>query len=168
MHLPHSTWLWFQMSDKSVWERISATEWRHYEPEGFTRRCTRHTPVVYSTGRTAESPSSCSLFPATIEAQSGSRFTVSVSATRFPEQPPSPLPDLWLHTSPSEVFQNTPVFYQHLLNTPPTKQECEDLAAEIREKSLVVCSDGDASHPRESPFIYSLCQWFITATTCNS
>jgi len=70
------------------------------------------------------------------------RFIVSVSATRFAEPAQNPQPDLWQNTNPSEVFQDTPTFFQHLISTPPASEECEAIATELTEKTLVVCSDG--------------------------
>jgi hypothetical protein len=88
-------------------------------------------------------PSRHQLFPATtIEVTSDGRFTASVSATRFKEPAQQSQPDLWRHTHPPVALQDTPLFYQHLISTPPSAQECENIAAELRDKTLVACSDG--------------------------
>jgi hypothetical protein len=55
--------------------------------------------------------------------------------------PNSLSPTLWSWSSP--VFENTPIFYQHLIGlTPPFLQQCEELRDEIQRNTLVACSDG--------------------------
>lgn len=82
------------------------------------------------------------LYPATIESQSLTFFTVSVSSTFFVDQEQQPSPDLWRHAPPPAALEDTPPFFQHLISTPPTDQECQDITQEIKEKMLLACSDG--------------------------
>jgi hypothetical protein len=139
---PARVWKWFQSADRVTWEKLGEDDWRCYQPEFLTRRQTRHSPADYSTSAMATPPSISHLFPATIEYMPDGWFTVSVSATRFAEPAHNPQPDLWQHTNPSEVFQDTPTFFQHLISTPLASEECEAIAAELTEKTLVACSDG--------------------------
>jgi ribonuclease HI len=139
---PARVWKWFQSTDRVTWAKLGEDDWHCYQPEFPTRRQTRHSPAYYSTSAMATPPSTCHLFPATIEFMPDGRFIVSVSATRFAEPAQNPQPDLWQNTNPSEVFQDTPTFFQHLISTPPASEECEAIATELTEKTLVVCSDG--------------------------
>jgi len=135
-------WRWFQDRDHIVWEQDGEHQWKKYEALPTSRRRTRHTVHRYQEGVYADEPSKDSLYPATIESYSEGVFTVSVSAHRFQDMEPAPPPNLWRHASVPTALANTPPFFQHLISTPPTEQECHDIAAEIEEKTLVACSDG--------------------------
>jgi len=69
-------------------------------------------------------------------------FSVVSSETSFPAAKESASPNLWKHAEVPAVFNNTPLFYQHLLNTPSSEAVCQEIAMEIQEEQLVACSDG--------------------------
>jgi len=69
-------------------------------------------------------------------------FSVVSSETSFPAAKESASPNLWKHAEVPAVFNNTPLFYQHLLNTPLSEAVCQEIAMEIKEEQLVTCSDG--------------------------
>jgi hypothetical protein len=120
---PHRQWKWYQTSDTVVWDKISDTEWYQYQAIPHTFRSTRHTVLHYSTGVPAPPPL-CQLYPATIELKTANYFTVSVSLTRFTTTEPNPPPELWQHVTVPAPLADTPAFYQHLINMPPTEQDC--------------------------------------------
>ncbi|MFO0446277.1 MAG: hypothetical protein ACK51L_01300, partial [bacterium] len=130
-------WRWFQDRDHIVWEQDGEHQWKKYEALPTSRRRTRHTVLRYQEGVHADEPSKVYLYPATIESFSEGVFTVSVSAHRFQDIEPAPPPNLWRHASVPTALDNTPPFFQQLISTPPTEQECHDIAAEIEEKTLV-------------------------------
>lgn len=141
-NFPPCQWKWYQDKDYVVWEKLDDSTWKRYQALPNEHRATRHTQPRYHLGEPAEPPPQCQLYPATVETTSNPAFTVSVSLTRFTKaEPPSP-PDLWQHTSVPPPFTDTPVFFQHLISTPPTEQECHDIAQEITDKTLIACSDG--------------------------
>jgi ribonuclease HI len=49
---------------------------------------------------------------------------------------------VWRHAAIPDALQDTPPFFQHLINTPLSEHECSIIASEIQDESLVVCSDG--------------------------
>ncbi|MFN9983335.1 MAG: hypothetical protein ACK53Y_25635, partial [bacterium] len=125
-----------------MWEQDGEHQWKKYEALPTSRRRTRHTVLWYQEGVHADGPSKVYLYPVTIESFSEGVFTVSVSTHRFQDIEPAPPQNLWRHASVPSTLANTPPFFQHLISTPPTEQECHDIAAEIKEKTLVACSDG--------------------------
>jgi len=145
---PHYDWRWYQDLEAIVWEQIAPKVWHKYKPVESTTRRTRHTLVRYQTGELTDAPHQLGLYPATVEPHSNGYFTVSVSATRFMEKMSNHTINLWQHTTLPEAFANTPPFFQHLISTPPTQQQCQDIAAELQEKTLVVCSDGACDRNR--------------------
>jgi len=98
--------------------------------------------VLYSTGNTTPPPQQHLLYPTTIHHTTNVCFTVTTSHYKFPEEQPLASPDLWIHTTVPEAFQNAHPIYQHLLNTLPTDNECQDIAQELSQGHLVACSDG--------------------------
>jgi ribonuclease HI len=62
--------------------------------------------------------------------------------TQFPQLVDVSLPDLWQHVNVPPAFNNTLAFFQHLLSSPPSAAQCEDLATTLVEGHLVACSDG--------------------------
>jgi len=56
--------------------------------------------------------------------------------------PTIPLMDLWQHADTPAAFADTQPFFQHLLCNPLTEEESIAIATEIKERTLVVCSDG--------------------------
>jgi len=78
-------------------------------------------------------------------------FSVVSSETSFPAAKESASPNLWKHAEVPAVFNNTPLFYQHLLNTPLSEAVCQEIAMEIKEEQLVTCSDG-ACGPGITPY----------------
>jgi ribonuclease HI len=65
-----------------------------------------------------------------------------VSLTRFTTTEPNQPPELWQHITVPAPLADTPAFYQHLINTPPTEQDCQAIANELQGKTLIACSDG--------------------------
>jgi hypothetical protein len=49
---------------------------------------------------------------------------------------------LWSNENAPSAFEAVPSFSQHLLNRPPTEEQCQDIACELENDTLVVCSDG--------------------------
>jgi uncharacterized protein involved in tolerance to divalent cations len=39
-------------------------------------------------------------------------------------------------------MQDVPSSYQHILNRPPTEEQCQEIAHELTQDTLVACSDG--------------------------
>jgi hypothetical protein len=37
---------------------------------------------------------------------------------------------------------DTPPFFQHVISSPPSDDQCQEIAMELQESSLAVCSDG--------------------------
>ncbi len=140
--IPHQAWKWFSDIHHTVWERIDDDTWKKYTAIAPTRRQTRHSHRKYITGVIVPPPEKDLLYPATIESQHSDYFTVSISPTPFREPDPPTIPDLWRHAPPPAALENTPPFFQHLISTPPTAQECQDIAQELTEKTLLACSDG--------------------------
>jgi len=140
--IPHQAWEWFSDIHHTVWERIDDDTWKKYTAIAPTRRQTRHSHRKYITGVIVPPPEKDLLYPATIESQHSDYFTVSISPTPFREPDPPTIPDLWRHAPPPAALENTPPFFQHLISTPPTAQECQDIAQELTEKTLLACSDG--------------------------
>jgi ribonuclease HI len=144
----HLNWRWFSDSQHIVWEQLGDNSWKRYVALAPNRRQTRHSSKKYQEGDMASSPPTTQLYPATIESHSSEQFTVSISSTRFVDHAPQSPPDLWRHTTPPTALSDTPTFFQHLISTPPTDQECLDTAQEIQEKHLLACSDGACDSSR--------------------
>jgi hypothetical protein len=95
------------------------TEWTAYSPNTTRRRLRR---VLYSTGNTTPPPQQHLLYPTTIHHTTNVCFTVTTSHYKFPEEQPLASPDLWIHTTVPEAFQNAHPLYQHLLKYSPYGQ----------------------------------------------
>jgi hypothetical protein len=140
---PPCQWKWFQDSQQVVWEKISGGLWNTYQALPTLRRRTRHSSHLYCNGAISQtSPIESLLYPVTAEPVPGGNFRVYPSRYQFVAPEPSSPPDLWRHTHTTETLHHTPAFFQHLLNNPPTEQECQAIAVELQEKTLVACSDG--------------------------
>jgi hypothetical protein len=69
-------------------------------------------------------------------------FTIDISPNPIPQPSPTTVPNLWRHSTIPPELAKSPQFYQHLLNTPPTHLECQEIAQELPERHLVACSNG--------------------------
>jgi len=68
-------------------------------------------------------------------------MTSQPSSTPFPHLAPDNS-SIWDSTITNPVFQDTPTFYQRLLGSPPTVEQCQELATAIEKETLAGCSDG--------------------------
>jgi ribonuclease HI len=141
---PQRRWKWFQDRNQVVWEKVTDSQkWHIYHALPSQRRRTRHSSLIYRDGvPSLTTPLESLLCPVTIESVPGGCFKVSSSGSPFVLPEPLSVPNLWRHAHTPEAFQNTPAFFQHLLNNPPTEQECQAIAEELQDKTLEVCSDG--------------------------
>jgi hypothetical protein len=130
-------------SSKIVWKHSLDTDtWIKYRPISGHSRSTRFS-IRYYTGQVGQVPiEPATLLPVTQTSHNNGYFSVVASDAPFPAVTLPPPPDLWQHVEVPEAFHNTPPFYQHLLNSPPSEEECQTLATELQEQHLVVCSDG--------------------------
>jgi hypothetical protein len=169
---PPYQWRWYQDSGRVVWEQDHrADQWFRYTFVESSRRQTRQTSHQYRDRTPSAPPLSISdLFPAMVMKAEHESITIVSSATKFPT-PHVPLPpNLWQHAEVPDALAGTPQFFQHLISTPLTETQCSDIANEISEESLVMCSDGahDASRQVASHglvFGSSLLRQTITTAT---
>jgi hypothetical protein len=140
---PMNSWHRFLDSKNTLWHTNPSdgnwTEYATVPPINHPR--TRQTTKVYTAFATSTAPS-LPLLPATITTQLNG--TVSASPSSYPlhkATPPCP-PDLWRHSTTPPALEDTPPCFQHLISTPPTADQCQEIAMEIQEKTLAVCSNG--------------------------
>jgi ribonuclease HI len=140
---PMNSWHWFLDPENTLWHtNPSDGTWTEYATvPPINRPRTRQTTKVYTVFATSTAPI-LPLLPATITTQSDG--TVSASPSSYPlhkATPPCPS-DLWRHSTTPPALEDTPPFFQHLISTPFTADQCQEIAMEIQEKTLSVCSDG--------------------------
>ncbi len=148
---PQCSWRWFQDSNTVVWEKVTEDRWKQYIVESSSLRQTHHSLLHYKDSVFSSPLIQSQLYPATIEAASAGFFTVSVSGHHFIEPEQISPPDLWCHAVTPAALADTPPFFQHLISTPLTEQECEAIVGELQDKTLVTCSDGPLIPLRRLP-----------------
>jgi hypothetical protein len=142
---PQCDWRWYIDSAATVWEKDWDKEntWVRYHVVDIGGRRTHRSTKQYNTGMPDFSPSpEHTLYPVTILPLRSGNFTVAVSSTPFVASPRATVPNLWRHADIPPALADTPPFFQHLLSSPLTDQECQEIASELAEHSLVACSDG--------------------------
>jgi hypothetical protein len=122
---PHYPWTWFTDNTKIVWEHLVESDtWTYYLPVLCTHRRSTRFSTKYRTGQNGQTPAEpATLLPVAPIFHHSGYFSVTVSGAPFPEIVEPTSPDLWIHVNVPEAFQNTPPFYQHLLNSPPSLEE---------------------------------------------
>ena len=140
---PHFEWRWFRDSHEIVWEySLETTQWFTYTAELSPLRRTRQTTCLYKEAVPSDVPPFGVLYPVTVVPAAAGYFSIISSSSPFVTPQETPPPNLWQHATIPEALDNTPPFFQHLISTPLTALECRELAQEISEGNLVVCSDG--------------------------
>jgi hypothetical protein len=74
--------------------------------------------------------------------QASGLFTAIPSATPIWATTSQQIKSYWKTDDISAPFENTPPFYQKLLNHPLPEIQCQEIASEVNQKALVACSDG--------------------------
>jgi hypothetical protein len=140
----HYLWRWFRDSEGTVWEHDSAMDtWLAYTASSPTRQRTRSSCTLYQVGTGVPSqPPTVILYPTDHVPHSSTHFRVIHSLSPMKPAPTIPLMDLWQHADTPAAFADTQPFFQHLLCKPLTEEESIAIATEIKERTLVVCSDG--------------------------
>ncbi len=137
---PHYKWRWFVDELQTLWENQHETQsWLRYSCLSTRRRLTRRSALVFREGTVScESPQMAQLLPITVTHRPDGTFSYVASPSPLVTHSPAKPTDFWSNVEVPQALSNTPAFYQHLLNSPPTEEECLTIAKEAMEKTLVI------------------------------
>lgn len=140
---PHQHWMWFydDTTDKIYTQSPKATTTFYILLRNPL--ITRRGNMLFGNPHTGPRPSQEGT-PITVEEIRPSLYRDELSLNPFPDTTDIPQPSLWDEDTIPPAFKNTPKFFQHLFigAEPLTQSHCEDIAEEIRDSSLLICSDG--------------------------
>jgi len=141
---PLNSWLWYKDILGIVWQHgVSNDQWMTYDPMDLGRRHrTRSTVNSYRTSVPSTSAPSHSRYPATIIPLRDGYSKAIPSVSAIVNAASLSDIDLWWHAETPLPLSATPPFFQHLINTMLTDVQCQDIASELREHTLAICSDG--------------------------
>jgi hypothetical protein len=132
---PHYQWRWFVDASHTVWEEQPDTQtWLQYHRIRSQRRLTRRSTSVYREGNLSQDlPPMDQSHPVTVLHRPDGTFFYAANAFRLVPSHSTTPPDLWHNVDVPPALVNTPPFYQHLLNYPPTEDQCLAIAKEAAE-----------------------------------
>jgi hypothetical protein len=138
---PHQQWTWFyNPMENAVYNHVDSNTWYKYSNLP-TSRLTRHRENQYA-NPVLSSPPTDYCYPITVTKENHYIYSVP-SQSGFPVEYSNSTPQLWDSSETPAPFHNTPYFYQWLIGpTPLTLAQCIDLEEEIKQGSLLSCSDG--------------------------
>jgi len=141
---PLNHWTWYKDLLGIVWfHDIKTDQWTTFEPQDSgSRHLTRSAVNSYLNGVPSERAPNHTMYPATILHRRDGSFRAITSTSLLAPTADQPPTNFWHQHEIPPPLSDTPPFFQHLINTPPTEEHCQEIATEIREHSLAVCSDG--------------------------
>jgi hypothetical protein len=157
----HQQWRWYTGTDIIVYYRDPVTGLRSsYVAQQPSGRCTCNKTLIYRLGGRSDPPDEEALVPVSITYKREGFLTREKSPNSFPHNLPAQPCNLWSNENAPSAFEAVPSFSQHLLNRPPTEEQCQDIACESENDTLVVCSD-DAYDKNKSVASHG---WVITSS----
>jgi hypothetical protein len=139
-HQPHQVRQWFYDDATDIVLEHTSTGGKSYSvfPHVRKNRC-----LWYGNPVECAPPDATALFPTTIKQSWATTICSFPSKSTIPTVREQPSKSIWNPANTPPVFQNTPVFFQHLIgSTPPTQNQCELISDTIQDEELVTCSDG--------------------------
>jgi len=142
LNTPMNSWHWYTDSMDTLWHSDPITgTWTAYKTVlQVNRPRTRHTANVYTAFSTDTSPSP-PLFPVTVSTNPDGTITAAPGIFQIDTAEPSHSANLWRHAIIPSALADTPPFFQHLISSPPSDDQCQEIAMELQENALAVCSD---------------------------
>jgi hypothetical protein len=139
---PMNSWTWFVDSFEILWHHdILKGDWYEFEPAAPPARPrTRSTSHLYVSASKVAAPTH-NLYPATVITLTDGTISANKSPFALVNTAPETLVTRWNPNETPTALQDTPEFFQHLLNTPLTDAQCQDIATELQESTLAICSD---------------------------